>query len=628
VIKIGAPLVIVGAVVAAYAGSFAGVFVFDDFLAILQNPTIRHFGTALFPPSGQLTVSGRPLFNFSLALSYALSGNGSWGYHALNLLIHLGAALALFGIARRTLRSIAGAEVEISSLAIALWWALHPLHTESVTYMVQRAESLMGLCYFLSVYGFIRWVEAPGPRSRFAWAAVTWLACACGMACKEDMASAPFVIFVYDRIFVTKSWAEAWRRHRGLHLALAATWIELALLVLSNGANRGGSVGVGLGIPWGPYLLTQFQALALYLRLSFWPHPLIFDYGAVRVSNWAQVVPGMILLVTIAAGTGWGLRRGRLLGLLGLFFLGILAPTFLVPVTAQTIAEHRMYLPLAAIVVVVVAAANGMIQRRPALALTVVAAVALGLGFATDRRNRVYRSGLSIWGDTVAHWPKNSRAHSNLGTLLLATGDLARSASELQQALDLHEVSEALVRINLGIARIRLGQTAAAEAQLAAAERIEPDNPEAHYNRGVALAALNRTPEAIAEFRTTVRLRPESASAHENLATLLWRAGEADKAIIHFRQSVALEPQGAAAQAGLGSALAIKGQYAEAISHLEVAAGLDPTSADVESNWGNCLLFLGRAKEAIGHYQAALRLRPGDAGLRRNLQIAEKAASR
>jgi len=628
IIKIGAPLVIVGAVAAAYASSFAGVFLFDDILAILQNATIRHFGTALFPLPGQYTVSGRPLVNFSLALSYALSGDRSWGYHALNLLIHLGAALALFGIVRRTLRRTAGAEVEISSLAVALWWALHPLQTESVTYMVQRAESLMGLCYLLSIYGFIRWTEASGPRSRFAWAAVAWLPCAGGMACKEDMVSAPLVIFVYDRIFVTKSWREAWRRHRGLHLALAATWIELGLLVWHNGGDRGGSIGVGLGIPWGGYVLTQFQALARYLRLSFWPQPLIFDYGAVRVTNWTQAVPGMIFMVTIIACTAWGLLRGRLPGLLGGFFLGILAPTFLVPGSIQTIAEHRMYLPLAAVIVAVVAAANGRIQRRPALALTCMAAVALGLGLVTDRRNRVYRSGVSIWADTALHWPQNSRAHANLGAMLLADGDFARSASELQQALDLHEASEAPVRINLGVAQIRLGKTAAAAAQLAAAERVEPNNADAYFNRGIALAALNRTPEAIAEYRTAVRLRPDSAAAHKNLATLLWGAGQADEAIIQFRQAVALEPLDATAQASFGSALAIKGQYAEAISHLDVAARLDPASADVESNWGNCLLFLGRPKEAIGHYKAALRLRPDDAGMQRNLQIAENAAVR
>jgi hypothetical protein len=139
-------IVVAGA--AAYHNSLGGPFVFDDPASIVDNPTIRHLWPldALFsPPSGGVTVEGRPFLNLTLALNYAIGGTRVGSYHALNLAIHLLAALTLFGLARRTLVLFkSGAAVGVA-FSIALIWAVHPLQTEAVTYVIQRAESLMGL---------------------------------------------------------------------------------------------------------------------------------------------------------------------------------------------------------------------------------------------------------------------------------------------------------------------------------------------------------------------------------------------------------------------------------------------------------------------------------------------------
>ena len=184
--------IIVLAGLAAYSNSLSGPFVLDDVGSIVDNPTIRHLGAwpgAFAPPGGSgLTVEGRPMLNLSLALNHAISGTNVGSYHALNLLIHLLAGLILFGVVRRTLlrwsalsptRLLANGVAKrvgdppspgfgglrnaldptLIAFAIALLWTVHPLQTESVTYVVQRAESLMGLFYLLTVYGFIRSVE-------------------------------------------------------------------------------------------------------------------------------------------------------------------------------------------------------------------------------------------------------------------------------------------------------------------------------------------------------------------------------------------------------------------------------------------------------------------------------------
>src|ERR1039458_595429 len=155
------PLLVVAVGLVAYHNSFTGPFIFDDMYTIRDNPTIRRvwpIWQALSPPHrGGTTVEGRPLINLSFAVNYALGAYHVWGYHALNLSVHILAGLTLLGVVRRTLRQprLRGrfsAAADGLALATAVLWMVHPLQTESVTYIVQRAESLMGLFYLLTLY--------------------------------------------------------------------------------------------------------------------------------------------------------------------------------------------------------------------------------------------------------------------------------------------------------------------------------------------------------------------------------------------------------------------------------------------------------------------------------------------
>ena len=180
------------ATIAAYSNSLRVPLIFDDVPSIVDNPSIQRLwpiSVPLSPPNRGQPVTGRPLLNLSLALNYAGGGVSPWGYHAANLAIHLAAALALFGLLRRTflLPGMRGVCPPTALAAIiALLWAVHPLQTESVTYIVQRAESLMGLCYLLVLYGLVR--GACASRGIF-WYVASALACLLGMATKEVMAS-------------------------------------------------------------------------------------------------------------------------------------------------------------------------------------------------------------------------------------------------------------------------------------------------------------------------------------------------------------------------------------------------------------------------------------------------------
>lgn len=606
---------IVLAALAAYHGSFAGPLVYDDLPAIAENPTIRHLSlAALAPPPGGLTVSGRPVLNLSLALNYAISGTSVWSYHALNLIIHVLAGLALWGIARRTLglwRAAPGRASlppELPGLAIALLWTLHPLQTESVMYLAQRAESLMGLFYLLTFYCFLRAVEAAGHpgRGRTLWAGLTVLACLLGMGTKEVMASAPLLVLLYDRTFVAGSFRAAWRQRRGLYLGLAATWLPLAALVAGAGGNRGGTAGFGLGVIWWRYELTQGQAIAHYLRLAVWPAPLVFDYEPSGIASLGQAAPSVLGVLLLAAATIWALWRRPAAGFLGAWFLAILAPTSLLPSGVQAVAEHRMYLPLAAVIAAVAVGLFSLCGRWPALVLLALAA--LGLGLATHRRGVDYRSNLALWADTAAKRPANAFAQNNLGLALFAQGRVAEAEARYGRALEL-DPGNAQAHYNLANILANDGRLPRAIAEYGEALRLRPNFFEAHNNLGLAYEKAGRRREAIAEFESTLRLDPASFEARCNLADVLADAGRVDESIAQYEQALRLEPDSVPAHENLGMILAQADRVTEAITQFQAAVGLAPGDADLHYNLGMALGHVGRGAEAAVEFEAARRLK-------------------
>jgi hypothetical protein len=412
------------AVVAAYVNGLRAPFVFDDISAITENPSIRTLWPpwgAVSPPASGTTVSGRPVANLTLAFNHALSGMDPWSYHALNILIHFLGGVTLFAVVRRTLGQPSlepryGRKATPLAAAIALLWCLHPLQTEAVTYVVQRVESLMALFYLLTLYCFLRSLDSPRPA---LWRVCAVAACLLGMATKEVAATAPILVLCYDRTFVAGTFAQAWRKRGGFYVALAATLLPEIVLVAGSGWNRGGSAGFGSPLAPGAYWMIQFEAVLRYLGLAAWPHPLVFDYGTrVAGSPWSTLACALAV-GALALGSVFLFfnRRYAAAGFLGVWFFLILAPTSLVPVATQTMAEHRMYLPLAAVVAFFVLGVFSLLGSRswPLLGL-----LALGLGILTARRNGDYGSAVSLWRDTAAKAPDNARAHCALGFALSA----------------------------------------------------------------------------------------------------------------------------------------------------------------------------------------------------------------
>lgn len=614
-----AALALVAAGIATYANSLGGPLVLDDIAAIADNPSLRSLSAALFPPA-DIGTGGRPIANLSFALNYLWAGTDVTDYHFSNLAIHLAAGLVLFGLVRRTVaRPVLAARVPATArlpvaLGVAAIWLLHPLQTASVTYLSQRTESLMGLFYLVTLYAFARGATERRPY----WFVVAVAACFFGVATKEVMMTAPVVALLYDRTFISGSFAAAWRRHRGVYLALAASWLLLAYLLLDV-QERG--IGYKVATPW-TYALTESRALLHYLKLAFWPSPLVFDYGPGVVGSLAEVWPYALGVALLLGGVVVALRRWPLAGFAGAWFFVILSPTSsFVPVGAQPMAENRMYLPLVALCAAVVIAVGARFGRRGALAVAVI--VSLAAASATVARNRDYRSALALWTDTVAKAPDNGRAHAGVGAALLEQGKPAEAIPSLRRAVELDPLL-AEAHNNLANALSDTGRGAESLAHFVRAINLSPRKPSTYYNYGNALLEIGRPGEAISQQQAALRLRPQFPEAECSLGHALVAAGRPAEAIPHYEAALKLQPGFASAHFGLGNTLLNTGRAAEAIPHYEATLRALPGTAMAHLNLGNALATLGRLPEAIAQYETALRLQPDLAQARNNLEAVRK----
>jgi len=664
---VGAGIIALAAI-AVYHNSFQGPLIFDDQTWIASNPTIRRLwplGPVFFPPKSAV-VGGRPVLNLTLAINYAVGGTNVWGYHFVNLAIHILAALTLLGVVRRTLllpklRDRFGSAATAIALSVAILWTLHPLQTSAVTYLTQRNESLMALFYLLTLYGVIRGATAAAGLRTGIWHATAVAACLLGMLTKETMATAPLVVLLYDRTFLAGTFGEALRRRWGLYAAMLATWGALAWCLISTDFHSGtAGFGVKHFTPW-TYLLTQPGVIAHYLEQSFWPAGLSLDYGWPPAATVREIVPAGLLIVGLLGLTGWALVKRPMLGFLAASFFLILGPTSsFIPIDDAAF-DHRMYLPLAAVIVLTVMAGRAIGKRwlgcwlppqwnRQRLfpwiaAIAVVGAPTIALSWATIKRNELFESELAIWQDASAKRPNNARALDQVGSALKTLGQTTEAVDYYHRAMDA-DPKYVLPVNNLAGLYEELGDRSAAVALYRRALDIEPDQPWVNINLASVLARQGKLDEAVArcqagldrkhEFpealvvladvrlrqgritdaerfcRDALKLNPDLPEAHAKLAAILMLEKKPAEAVEQLRQGADATPRDAAARDRLAVALAMQNRNDEAVAEFRVALSAAPNAWVVHFHFGYVLARQGQWAAAISHLREAVRLQPDE----------------
>jgi tetratricopeptide (TPR) repeat protein len=658
-------LLIVAAGTATYWNSLGGPFIWDDQIAIVTNHTIQHLWPLSDPlrPPRETPVAGRPVVNLSFAINYAIGGLSEPGYHIANIAVHIVCALLLFGIVRRTLQkngpgALPGADA--TALVASLLWMLHPLQSDAVDYITQRTESLMALFFLLTLYCAIR-ARRAGPGRTIRWNVASILACACGMASKESMVTAPAIVLLYDRAFEFDSIGEAIRARKYLYAGLAATWLELG--ALEWGQPRS-TVGTSTNVSGWIYLLNQVQMIARYLRLSVWPGPLVLDYGLPRAVAIRDVIPAALVVMPLLIASGVAVVRWPRIGFLAAAFFLTLAPTSsVIPITSEVGAERRMYLPFAALAVLAALALrrsvegadpNGSRARRTRIAGSLAAIVLAALAVRTVYRNAEYATSLGLWRTVVERRP-HGRARMALATEMLAAGDHAGALGYLREAV--RDFPDA--RFGFGTELIVDGKTDEGIAELRQFIAAQPSNLNripARTLLGQAFWSQGRLGEAAEQFRSILTMAPANDGVRMDLADVLSTQKHYDEAAVEYRALLASQPNSSAIETRLAANLMASGRRSEGIDHLQKALQLDPGSAllhrslaeaylgqsdpvhgephardavrlDPGNAVGHNLLGValamgGNAGEAIAQFQEAVRLNPADPQMRANLERA------
>ncbi len=423
--RIGLLLAALG--LAVYCNSFGVPFVYDGVHFIMENASLRQLN-----PLALSDGQSRPVSYFSFALNYAVGGYHVWGYHAVNLAIHVAAAWTLYGLVRRTLESAPrcasryGGSARNLALAIAALWLVHPLQTASVTYIYQRQESLMGLMYLLTLYCVLRGIQTTQADARLSpaahrvarnWYLVAVVCSLVGMGTKEVMVTAPLMTLWYDRAFWAASGRDLWNRRKWLYAALGAT-ATIPFVVLFALKEKYQSVGLLVSHVHSPLRYAQSQpgVICHYLWLCIDPRGLCLDPNWPVAETAAEIIPPAIFVGLLLGLTAWCVWKRPAWGFVGAWFFVILSPTSSVVPILDLAYDHRMYLSLASVFVLVVIALYEMWRwiaarssdplRRLAWVPPAMAAAAVGVfGVETLLRNNDYRTVISIWQDTVDKAP-------------------------------------------------------------------------------------------------------------------------------------------------------------------------------------------------------------------------------
>ena len=577
---------------ALYGGTLEAPFAFDDYRNIVDNAAVHW--DAVDVRSARRAVlrspSRRPVANLTFGINHYLGGMDVAGYRAVNVAIHGINALLVFFLGRTTFRRVGrldARQADRAALLAAFLFVAHPLQTQSVTYVIQRMNSLAALFTLGTLLLYVRGRGLPERRARVGWYALASISGLLAVGSKQNAITLPAAIWLYEAFFY-RDLDLRWIRRS------AAVLAPLLLLI---------AAGVYYVLVWGPdfgytprdfgmreRVLTQLRVIVGYAGLVAFPHPARLCLIHEIEPSHSLVAPittlwSLIAIVTALAAAVAFARRQPLasFGVLW-FFLHLSVESSILPL--EMVYEHRTYLPLVGVVLAVahgVVGWSGRTRGRKHVALAGSAIVIAALAGGTLARNAVWMTPVSLWSDALAKNPNSARAHTNLGSAFAMADRLDEAEREHRLAI---AIDPGFTRAQASLAQVLLKQRRPGEA-IAMYEivlRASPGDLAALNGLGAAHVSLGRSDRALEFFEAALKLAPNHPPTIENYALTLLGVKRYEEAEALLRRATRLVSENADAHVHLGQALEGQGRRDLALQQYREAVRLDPDHADAHKH--------------------------------------------
>jgi protein O-mannosyl-transferase len=611
---------VVGVTSVVYLNSFRNQFLWDDLYLIVDNPSIKHwsrapglFLTELFP-HGILSGYYRPLQALTYLIDYSIWGLDPLGFHVTNVILHAGVALLLQRLVALLLRDTT------AGLVAALLFAVHPIHTEAVTYVAGRSDPLSALFMLAALFWFARdpWLSLSGTRI------LSLLAFFLALLAREAAVVLIPLLVLVERVRPRGPEGNAAWRDSAVrcapYLATLAAYVAWRAAVVGL---QGHASTVPAQVPLPLRVCTMARVMVEYLALLVVPIDQHME-RLVRPASSALEAPVLgatLVLVAILAGAVACRRRAWPVAFgVAWFFIALLPVSNLVPLSTF-MAEHWLYVPSMGLFLIAGWAASRLVHRGWAQPVaTGVVLVVAAYGGLTIHRNRDWRDGQTFYQATLRLAPYSARAWTNLGQAYQEAGDLGKAREAYEHALQLSPAAADVVQ-NLGVIEATQGRPEKALAAYERAVAMDTNLADPHNNLGNIYREQGRYDEAEREFRTALRIDPAHAAARSNLGLVLQTTGRANEAEQSFLEALRIDPDSASAHSNLGNVYFRRGELERARAEYLTAIRLNPDYAEAFNNLGSVQFRIGRADLAEEAYRNALRIDPGLDEARRNLSI-------
>ncbi len=606
-----------------YSNSLNNSFHFDDVSSIVKNLNIKNLSKLRliwdFWPTRFITY-------LSLAFNYHLHQLRVFGYHLFNLAIHLCTTILVWWFTLLTFATPAMKNDKITkhtnliAFLVAAMFVSHPIQTQAVTYIVQRATSLAALFYLLSLCLYIksRALEIEkndSKQSHNFYYLASLIAASVGMFTKEIIITLPLAIVVYELCFLKMRAGLNWRKI--LPFFIISLTIPLTMLVTKSvnfgEMRRVSEYSYSPNIsPWS-YLLTQFRVIITYLRLLFIPlnQNLDYDYPIAKTLLEPATFVSFLFLVVILIIAIRIFYRYRLVSFaIFWFFLILLLESSIFPIQ-DVIFEHRLYLPMLGYSIFLISVMYYLFKNRN-IGIIILILITSGYAILTYGRNFAWQDDLILCKDILRKSPRKPRSYVHLGNAYTQKKMYSQAIDSLIKAIEIApNYSDAYY--NLGAVYYEKGDFDKAIFYLSKAIQIDPVDFEAYYYRGASFSYKKEYGKAISDFSQALHINPKYIASYGALANAYNAINKNNEAIILYNKAISVNPDIVELYIYAAVFHGNIGNHKEAIDLCKKAIKIKPNSSDAYFNLGCAYGNMGNFNEAIKSFQKAIAIDPSSA---------------